>query len=86
LNAHIPDVVIIGLLLIAFVSSALMGFGFGREGRRALIIKGVFALMVAFVFGLVLDLDRPQRGIIRVNLAPMEYVQQSMEVPPSNRV
>lgn len=79
LNAHIPDVVIGWLLLIAFITAAMMGYGFGREGKRALIFKAVFAVMVALVFGLVLDLDRPQRGLIRVSLAPMEAVQQLME-------
>jgi hypothetical protein len=82
LTNHIPDVVIIWLLLIALVASVMMGYGFGREGRRALVVKGVFAAMVALVFGLVLDLDRPQRGIIRVNLAPMQTVQRLMEATP----
>lgn len=79
LNAHIPDVVIAWLLLIAFIASAMMGYGFGREGKRALVFKGIFAVMVALVFGLVLDLDRPQRGLIRVSLAPMQAVQQLMK-------
>ena len=79
LNAHIPDVVIAWLLLIAFIASAMMGYGFGREGKRALVFKAIFAVMVALVFGLVLDLDRPQRGLIRVSLAPMQAVQQLME-------
>jgi hypothetical protein len=79
LTNHIPDVVIVWLLLIALIASVMMGYGFGREGRRALVVKGVFAVMVALVFGLVLDLDRPQRGIIRVNLSPMQRVQQSIE-------
>ena len=79
LNAHIPDVVIFWLLLIAFIASAMMGYGFGREGKRALAFKAVFALMVALTFGLVLDLDRPQRGLIRVSLGPMQAIQQLME-------
>lgn len=78
LTNHIPDIVIVWVLLIALIASAMMGYGFGREGRRALVVKGVFAVMVALVFGLVLDLDRPQRGIIRVNLSSMLRVQQSM--------
>ncbi|MGB6984826.1 MAG: hypothetical protein WBD74_02485 [Candidatus Aquilonibacter sp.] len=78
LNAHIPDLVIAGLLLIAFIASAMMGYGFGREGKRALVFKAIFALMVALVFGLVLDLDRPQRGLIRINLTPLQTVQQLM--------
>jgi hypothetical protein len=78
LDAHIPDVVIGWLLIIALIASTMMGFSYGREGRRALVFKAVFAVMVAFVFGLVIDLDRPQRGIIRVSLAPMQVVQQLM--------
>ncbi|MFZ1019230.1 MAG: hypothetical protein WAN39_15325 [Candidatus Cybelea sp.] len=79
LTTHIPDVVIIGLLLIAFIASAMMGYGFGRQGQRALIFKASFAVMLAIAFGLVLDLDRPQRGLIRVSLAPLQAVQRLME-------
>jgi hypothetical protein len=84
LNAHIPDVVVFWLLIIAMISSVMLGYGFGREGTRALIFKAIFAAMVALVFGLVLDLDRPQRGLIRVSLAPMKTVQALMEGAPSD--
>lgn len=84
LNAHIPDVVVFGLLIIALISAVMLGYGFGREGKRALIFKATFAVMVALVFGLVLDLDRPQRGLIRVSLVPMQTVQALMEGAPSN--
>jgi hypothetical protein len=82
LTNHIPDVVIIWLLLIALIASAMMGYGFGKEGRHAPIFKAVFAAMIALVFGLVLDLDRPQRGIIRVNLSSMQRVQQIINSAP----
>jgi hypothetical protein len=81
LTNHIPDVVIIWLLLIALIASAMLGYGFGRDNNRARVFKGLFALMVAMVLGLILDLDRPQRGIIRVNLSAMQRVQQTMGVP-----
>jgi hypothetical protein len=84
LNAHIPDVVIFWLLIIALITSIMLGYGFGREGKRAVSFKAIFAVMVALVFGLVLDLDRPQRGLIRVSLTPMQTVQQLMESTPSN--
>jgi hypothetical protein len=83
LNAHIPDVVVFWLLIIAMISSVMLGYGFGREGKRAVAFKVVFAAMVALVFGLVLDLDRPQRGLIRVSLVPMQTVQALMEGAPS---
>lgn len=78
LSTHIPDVVIIGLLLIAFIASAMMGYGFGRQGQRATVFKALFAIMLAIAIGLILDLDRPQRGLIRINLAPLQTLQQVM--------
>jgi hypothetical protein len=78
LTNHIPDIVIVWLLLIALIAAGMMGYGFGKEGQHAPTFKAVFAVIVALVFGLVLDLDRPQRGIIRVNLAPMQHVQQAI--------
>lgn len=87
LTNHIPDVVIVWLLSIALIASAMMGYGFGKEGRHAPVFKAVFAVMIALVLGLILDLDRPQRGIIRVNLASMQRVQQIMaqSAAPSQR-
>lgn len=76
LEAHIPDIVVIGLLLIALSAASLMGYGFGRQGQRAILPKILFALMIAIALGLVLDLDRPQRGLIRVNLVPLQTAQQ----------
>jgi hypothetical protein len=80
LTNHIPDVVMFWLLLIAFIAALMMGYGFGRQGRHAVVFKAIFAVMVALVLGLILDLDRPQRGIIRVNLTPLQTVQQTMEI------
>jgi hypothetical protein len=79
LASQIPDIVIIGILLIAFIASAMMGYGFGRQGQRAIVFKALFALVLALALGLVLDLDRPQRGLIRVNLTPLLTVQRLME-------
>jgi hypothetical protein len=81
LATHIPDVVIMGLLLIALIASAMMGYGFGRQGQRAVIFKTSFAVMLAIALGLVLDLDRPQRGLIRINLMPLQSVQQTIDAP-----
>jgi hypothetical protein len=79
LATHIPDIVIIGLLLIGVIASAMMGYGFGRLGQRAIVFKAAFAVVLAIALGLVLDLDRPQRGLIRVNLTPLQNVQQSID-------
>ncbi len=83
LASQIPDIVIIGILLIALIASAMMGFGFGRQAQRAISFKVLFALVLALALGLVLDLDRPQRGLIRVSLTPLLTVQRLMEASAS---
>ncbi len=85
LGSHIPDVVIIWILLIAFIASAMMGYGFGRQGHRAIVFKIFFAIVLALALGLVLDLDRPQRGLIRVNLTPLQTVVRLMETSATQR-
>lgn len=87
LGSQIPDIVIIGILLIALIASAMMGYGFGRQLQRAVTFKVLFALVLALALGLVLDLDRPQRGLIRVSLTPLLTVQRLMEAasPQSNQ-
>ncbi|MBV8196699.1 MAG: hypothetical protein JO263_01070, partial [Candidatus Eremiobacteraeota bacterium] len=66
-EAHIPDIVIVGLVLIILIASSIMGFAFGRQSQQAILSTLLFAVTLAIAIGLVLDLDRPERGLIRVN-------------------
>lgn len=78
LAAHIPDIVMIGLIMIILIASAMMGFGFGRQHQRGVVPTILYAVTLAISIGLVIDLDRPQRGLIRVNLEPMLALQRDM--------
>ncbi|HEX8807263.1 MAG TPA: hypothetical protein VF741_09945 [Candidatus Aquilonibacter sp.] len=79
LSAHIPSVLIIGLVVIILIAVAMMGYDFGKEQRHGLVSQILFAVTIAIVIGLILDLDRPQRGIIRVNLAPLQTLQENFK-------
>jgi hypothetical protein len=35
--------------------------------------------MLSIALGMILDLDRPQRGLIRVNLAPLQNTQSIID-------
>jgi hypothetical protein len=43
----------------------------------------VFALLVTLVVSVILDLDRPRRGVIRENVAPLENVRLTIRVGPA---
>lgn len=79
LTAHIPEIVMIGLMLIALIAAAMMGFSFGHEAHRPIGPKLLYAVVFALAIGLIFDLDRPQRGFVRVNLEPMLTLQHDIE-------
>jgi hypothetical protein len=79
--AHIPDPVIIALAMVIGFASVLLGIGFGRTDHRGGFAILVFALTLALVVAMILDLDRPQRGLIRVSLEPLQSLRQSLVEP-----
>lgn len=78
LTSHIPDIVMIALVLIALVAAGMMGFVFERAGKKDTAPRILYAVVFALAIGLVFDLDRPQRGFVRINLAPMIALQERM--------
>lgn len=83
LTAHIPDVVIGVLTVVIVFASTLLGVGYGRTGRRGTIAIVFFAIVMAAVVGVNIDLDRSQRGFIRVSLQPLEAVRQLLNQSPT---
>lgn len=79
LAAHIPDIVIFLLIGLIVVTAGMLGNMFARVRQHAVAPRVVYALALAIAIGLVFDLDRPQRGLIRVNLQAMQALQQSMQ-------
>lgn len=79
LAAHIPDIVILLLIGLIVVTAGMLGAMFARIRQHAVAPRVVYALALAIAIGLVFDLDRPQRGLIRVNLEAMQTLQQSMQ-------
>jgi hypothetical protein len=83
--AHIPDPVVMVLVIVIGFASLLLGIGFGRTDHRGGLEIVFFAMTLALVVATILDLDRPQRGFIRINLQPLQSLHQSLmePLPPS---
>lgn len=76
LNAVIPIPILYVLLIVVLAAAMLLGIDFGRKGKRAPVITALFAIMLALVIGIIVDLDNPQHGLIRVDLAPLQSLYQ----------
>jgi hypothetical protein len=66
------------LLLSSVVPSFLIGEKQGISHKVTFSGSFSFIVLVTLVIYVTLDLNQPRRGLIRVNMAPLERVVQSM--------
>ncbi len=71
LRTHMPDVVVLMLIFTAMVAMGFVGYHAGIVGARRLVARLLMACTIAALILLVVDLDRPARGLIRVSVQPL---------------
>lgn len=79
LENRLPDAVIYLVLIVAAVTIGLVGYGRGLAGRQNFVSDAIFAILVVIVFAIILDLDRPRRGLITVSQSSLERVQEVLK-------
>lgn len=79
-QAHVPTEVLTILSLYLVVVAFVYGYN-ASDGRRRAASAGLLALFT-LAFLLILDLDRPNGGGIRISQAPMEDLLASMRGNP----
>jgi hypothetical protein len=78
LARHVPEIVLF-LLFGSFVLTAcLVGYASGVGGHRVSFATYVLVLLITFLVFIIVDLDRPRRGLIQVNQHSMLVLQQSL--------
>lgn len=71
-QARIPGRVLDVLSLYAIMSAGIVGYVLGRKGdRRHLVVSSILFLLLTMAMTLILDLDRPFSGSIRVSVQPI---------------
>jgi len=77
LDRHVPEAVFFLLFLVLVLANGVVGYGYGSSARRPLAISYLMATLIVLVIFMVIDLDRPRRGIIQVNQAPLTELVRS---------
>ncbi len=67
LETHPPVEIYVALAVVVLASSLLAGFAMAQSGRRNWTHMLIFAATLAFAVYLILDLDYPRLGIIRID-------------------
>jgi hypothetical protein len=78
LNIHVPELVIFLLVVTFLITAAIFGYASGSEGHRPTMAANIFLVIIVLLTFLIIDLDRPRRGVIRVSQQSLEALQSSM--------
>jgi uncharacterized membrane protein YjfL (UPF0719 family) len=80
---HVPLAVFMLLYLATLVASVLLGYSTKSKGVRNVPVWCAFAGVVALVMFTIVDLDRPRRGVIRVDTDALVELRQLMGLAPA---
>lgn len=75
LQMHVPEIVLYLLFLVFIASGGILGYSSGLSGKRVMAPTMMVSFLIARIVFIIIDLDRPKRGLIQVNQGPMLMLQ-----------
>ena len=79
--SRVPETILLLLLGGSALSLGMVGYGAGIAGRRSVVTAVIMVVALGAVLTIVIDLDRPQEGFLRVSQQPLLDVQQWIGTP-----
>ena len=80
--SRVPDLIIWLLLGTAVTCLGAVGFSGGLNKHRGMLARILFSLIVCGTIFVVLEMDRPERGIMRADQSPMIRLKQVLDRDP----
>ena len=78
-GSRIPPVMWSMLYGVVFIAFLLLGVASSADGKRNYFTLILFALGFAVVLAMIIDLDRPQQGLLRIGQRAMLDLQRQIE-------
>ena len=78
LDRHVPEVVLLLLFGTFLMAGAVVGYSSGVAGHRASFVTYILVALIAILVFIILDLDRPRRGLIRVSQESLVSLQTTI--------
>jgi len=79
LQMHVPEVVLL-LLFVVFISTGgILGYSAGLSGKRVAIPTIMVSFLISLIVFIIIDLDRPKRGLIQVDQGIMVELKKNNE-------
>ena len=71
-----PAYVLRLLVLVSMLTMGAIGYGFGAVGGRQVVMSILFLFIWTIAIALIVDIDRPRSGSIRVGTTPLVWTLQ----------
>lgn len=81
LTQHVPVSLVMATLLLVVLATAATGFSFARLQARPAVFTAIYIIALTVSIGMIVDLDRPQSGFVRVSLDPLRAEIAQMHSP-----
>ena len=81
LDRHVPEAVLLLLFGVLLITAAIVGFAAGSGGHRPPAVSWIMVTLIVVLIMVVLDLDRPRRGLIEVSKQSLYDLQASIGPP-----
>jgi hypothetical protein len=78
---HIPTSILLLLFTVGIFAMGAMGYGCGLGSGRYVISRLAMAVLIALVMLTIIDIDQPQRGLVRVGQQSMMSLRDSIDKP-----
>jgi hypothetical protein len=76
---HVPEAVIFLLFFVSLVALGFVAYGCGLSGQRRFVMNLIFAMLIAMVITIILDIDRPRRGLVQVRQDSMIRLRETLD-------
>lgn len=81
IDRHVPEIVLIMLYATFLLSGGLLGYASGAARTRITLTALVMPFLIVALVYVIIDLDRPRRGLITVDQAPLVAAGAAMGLP-----
>jgi hypothetical protein len=75
---HVPETVIYVIAIVGLLAAVVVGYTFGLGGLRQPFSICALSLAITLVLTVIIDLDRPREGFIRVSQQPVLDLQKQL--------
>lgn len=78
LERHVPELVLLLLYGTFILTGAIVGYAAGMAGHRTSLASYLMVVLIVLLVFIIVDLDRPRRGLIEVKQTALRDLQASI--------